>query len=179
MRKKREKKQTKERKLQRVRKEVFRATKVIYIEPFASRPPPTFWKSSESFGQGKNIEQKNFEVLKCATTMGERLEKTLKDLWRQILTPTLAFAIINDCEEEKQIEWHVEVEQPTKFSLVPNKGGFSDVKVGFHNILVVTKSQSKYMMRQKGKEQVEEGNSPPKITQKQAPTKAKEIQKMF
>jgi hypothetical protein len=42
LKRKKEKKEVEERELQRVRKEVFRATKVIYIEPFASRPPPTF-----------------------------------------------------------------------------------------------------------------------------------------
>jgi len=35
--KKEGKKETKERKLQRVRKEVFRTTRIIYIEPLASR----------------------------------------------------------------------------------------------------------------------------------------------
>jgi hypothetical protein len=49
------------------------------------------------------------------------------------------------------------------------EGGFFDVKVDSLNILVAipTKSQSKYMMRCKGKEQVEEGSSLTKVTWKQ------------
>jgi hypothetical protein len=35
------------------------------------------------------------------------------------------------------------------------------------------------MMRHQGKEHVEEGSSPTKVTQKRAPIEAKKIQKMF
>jgi hypothetical protein len=34
--------------LQKVRKEVFKAIEVIYIELLASKPPPAFHESSES-----------------------------------------------------------------------------------------------------------------------------------
>jgi hypothetical protein len=52
------------------------------------------------------------------------------------------------------------------FSLIPVEGGFFDVEVDFPDILVdvLTKVQSKYMMRRKGMEQVEEGNSLAKVT---------------
>ncbi len=46
-------------------------------------------------------------------------------------------------------------------------------------IVVLTKAQSKFMMRGKGKEHVEEGNSPTKVTWKRAPIETKEIQKML
>jgi hypothetical protein len=43
------------------------------------------------------------------------------------------------------------------------------------DILVVpTKVQSKFMMKHKGEEQVEEGSSPINVTRKQAPIKIKE-----
>jgi hypothetical protein len=35
-------KEAKERELQRVKKEAFRTTRAIYIEPLASRPPPIY-----------------------------------------------------------------------------------------------------------------------------------------
>ncbi len=44
-------------------------------------------------------------------------------------------------------------------------------------VVIPTKAQSKCMMRHKGKEQVEEGNSLTKVTQKRKTTKVKEIQK--
>ncbi len=48
------------------------------------------------------------------------------------------------------------------------------------DILVVpTKVQSKFMMKHKGEEQVEEGSSPINVTRKQAPIKIKESQKML
>ncbi len=64
MRRKREKKKTKERELQRVRKEVFRVIRTIYIEPLALRPPLEFLESSESFGESKDVEQEILETLK-------------------------------------------------------------------------------------------------------------------
>jgi hypothetical protein len=59
--------------------------------------------------------------------------------------------------------------------------GFFKVEVGSHDIHVITptKYHSKYMMRCQGKEQVEEGSSPTKVTQKRALVEAKKIQKMF
>ncbi len=42
LKRKKEKKDAYERELQRVRKEAFRATRIIYIEPLASRLPPVF-----------------------------------------------------------------------------------------------------------------------------------------
>jgi hypothetical protein len=46
--KQRKEKEREERKLQKIRDEVFRAIGAIYIEPFASRPPPTIQESSRS-----------------------------------------------------------------------------------------------------------------------------------
>jgi hypothetical protein len=43
--------------LQRIREEVLKATKVIYIEPLASKPPPTFQENNESSRKDKNIER--------------------------------------------------------------------------------------------------------------------------
>ncbi len=103
--------------------------------------------------------------------MGERLEETLRDLERQTTSPILAFVIISESKEEKQVERRaiekekqverlVEVEQPTKISSELVEGGLFDVEVNSHDIHVVpTKSRSKCMMRHKGKEHVEEGNS--------------------
>jgi len=76
LRREREKKKTKERKLQRVRKEVLRATKTIYIELLASRSPPAFHQNNESFGESKDVEK----ALRHSTIVGEGLEETLKDL---------------------------------------------------------------------------------------------------
>ncbi len=64
MRRKKEKKNTKERELQRVRNEVFKVIKTIYIEPLALRPPFEFLESSESFGESKDVEQEILETLK-------------------------------------------------------------------------------------------------------------------
>ncbi len=52
----REKKEAKEGELQRVKQEVFRATKAIYIEPRTSRSPPIFQESNESSREGRNVE---------------------------------------------------------------------------------------------------------------------------
>jgi hypothetical protein len=46
--KQRKEKERDERKLQKIRDEVFRAIGAIFIEPFASRPPPTIQESSGS-----------------------------------------------------------------------------------------------------------------------------------
>jgi hypothetical protein len=62
--------------LQRVRKEAFRITSAIYIEPLASMSPPVFPKSSESFGEERDVKQEIFEALKRVTTVGG-LQKTL------------------------------------------------------------------------------------------------------
>jgi hypothetical protein len=120
--------------------------------------------------------------------MVEGLEKTLQGFWRQLSLPAPSFVIISDCEEEKQVErkatekeekvkWLVEVEQLAYFSSIPIEGGFFNVEVDSPHIPIVVppKVWSKYMMRRKGKEQVEEGNSPTKITWKWAPIEAKEI----
>jgi hypothetical protein len=67
------------------------------------------------------------------------------------------------------------------FSSISIKGGFFNVEANSPNILIIvpTKAQSKYMMRCKGKERVEEGNSLAKVTQKRTFVEAKEIQKML
>jgi hypothetical protein len=56
-----------------------------------------------------------------------------------------------------------------------------DMELNFHDIPIVvpTKAGSKFMMRSKGKEHVEEGNSPAIMTWKEAPTETKEIQKIL
>ncbi len=56
LRKERKMKKGNEKELQKVRKEVFKTIKAIYIEPLASRAPPTFCESSESFGESRNVE---------------------------------------------------------------------------------------------------------------------------
>jgi hypothetical protein len=50
-----EEKNKEEIKLQIIKGEVYRAIRAIYIEPLASRPPPTFQESSESFGEERNV----------------------------------------------------------------------------------------------------------------------------
>jgi len=42
LRREKEEKEAKEGKLYKVKEEIFRATRAIYIEPLASRPPPIF-----------------------------------------------------------------------------------------------------------------------------------------
>jgi hypothetical protein len=59
--------------LQRIREEVFRAIEIIYIELLASRPPPAFQGSGESFEKKRNIEKEIFEVPQCVATMGRRI----------------------------------------------------------------------------------------------------------
>jgi hypothetical protein len=66
------------------------------------------------------------------------------------------------------------------FSLTSVEGGFFDVESDSPNTHVVpTKAQSKYMMKHKGKEQVEEGSSPTKVIRKWALVEAKEIQSCY
>jgi len=103
LKRQKEEKEGEERGLQRVKKEAFRATVVIYIEPLALRPPPVFWKSSGSSREELDIEQEIFEALKCATIMGG-LEETLQGLQRHCSSLTPAFVIINDFEEENLVE---------------------------------------------------------------------------
>jgi hypothetical protein len=78
--------------------------------------------------------------------------------------------MIIDFEEEKHVENKTieveEVEKLAKILVALIRGGFFDIKVdSFHiPVIVPTKAWSKCMMRHKGKEQVEEGNSPTKVT---------------
>jgi hypothetical protein len=65
--------------LKKIREETFRATRVIYIELFASRLPHVFQDNSESFGE-RNIEREIFEALQCVATIGEGFEETLQRL---------------------------------------------------------------------------------------------------
>ncbi len=87
----------------------------------------------------------------------------------------------NITKVEKEAEQPVEIEQLADFSLTLVKGRFFNVEANSSNIHVVvpTKMRFKFIMRCKGKEQVEEGNSPTKVTQKQLLAKTKEIQKML
>jgi hypothetical protein len=83
-------------------------------------------------------------------------------------------------EKEEKIKQFAEVEQSIDFSSIPVERGLFDVEIDSPNIfLILTKSWSKCMMRCKGEEHVEEGNSFVKVTQKQTLTKTKGIQKMF
>jgi len=167
--------------------EAFKTTRVIYIKPLASRPLAIFWEINESSGEEKDLEWKIFEALKRVTTIGEGLEKILWGLWRQFSPSASTFVIISDSKEEEyvekiyieveEVEQFVEVEQLTNFSSILVEGGFFDGKADSLDIHVVvpTKAQSKYMMKHKGKEQVEEGNSPTKISWKRITTEMKEI----
>jgi len=56
---------------------LYRAIEPIYIEPLTSRPPLIFRESSQSFGEGRDVESETFEALKCVTIMGEGLEETM------------------------------------------------------------------------------------------------------
>jgi hypothetical protein len=80
--KKKRKREREERELQKIREEVFRATREIYIEPLASRPPFAFQESSESCEEERNIKRKIIKALQHAATMGEGLEETLQGLRR-------------------------------------------------------------------------------------------------
>jgi hypothetical protein len=50
----------KEKKLQKIREEVFKTIRVIYIELLVSRPPPIFQENSESSRKERNIEREFF-----------------------------------------------------------------------------------------------------------------------
>ncbi len=63
--------------MQRVREEAFRATRAIYIEPFASRSPLESQKKSESYGEEKDVESEIFDALKHVIIVGKGLEETL------------------------------------------------------------------------------------------------------
>jgi len=78
-------------------------------------------------------------------------------------------------EVEEKVEQPVEVEQSMDFSLAQIEKRFFDVEANFLDILVAipTKARSKYMIRCKGKEHVEEGSSFAKMTQKQTLTEIK------
>jgi hypothetical protein len=43
--------------LWRIGEEVFRTTRVIYIEPLASKLPPAFQRNIENFGEDRNVER--------------------------------------------------------------------------------------------------------------------------
>jgi hypothetical protein len=143
--------------LQRVREEVFRATRAVYIESLASRPPPTFHESNESSKENKHAKQKKFKTLRCVIIVGG-LEKTLRDLQRHTAPHAPTFIIISDFEEHvenrvlkevKQAQQLVEVEHLVTFSSKPIKRGFFNVKASSFDILIVipTKFRSKYMMK--------------------------------
>jgi len=99
--------------LHRIKEEVFTKIGTIYIEPFASRPPPIVQESSKSFGGKRNVENENFETLKCVATMGKGLEKTLRGLWQHFSPPPPILIVIIDFEqvENKAANQPIEVEQ--------------------------------------------------------------------
>lgn len=72
-----EKRKREEIKLKKIRKEIFRATRAIYIKLLASILPLIFQENSQSFGEEINIEREIFDALQCATIMGEGFEETL------------------------------------------------------------------------------------------------------
>ncbi len=75
--------------------EGFRATKVIYIEPHASRPPPTFQESSENSKEEKNIKRNILEALQHADIIGG-LEETLQGIQWHFSPPTPIVIVISD-----------------------------------------------------------------------------------
>ncbi len=79
LRRKREK-ETEEKELQKVRKEVFRATGSIYIEPFASRSPLAFCENSENSKGSKDKGEEILERLRRYATIKKGLEETQRDL---------------------------------------------------------------------------------------------------
>lgn len=105
----------------------------------------------------------------------EGFEKTLKGL-RQHFSPfKLVVIIICDFKVEEQvekgaiekgIEQLTEVEQSTDLSSKPIKEQYFDIDTNSPDISIVvpTKAQSKCMMRCKGKEPIEKGVSPAKVT---------------
>jgi cell division protein FtsL len=105
------------------------------------------------------------------------LEETVNVFRRQTALLALAFVIISDFEEEKhveskatkkdeQVQQPIEVEQLVAFLVISVEARLLDIEANFLDIPVAipTQSQSKYMMKHKGKKQVEEGNSPTKVT---------------
>ncbi len=120
------------------------------------------------------------------------LEETVNVFRRQTALLALAFVIISDFEEEKhveskatkkdeQVQQPIEVEQLVAFLVISVEARLLDIEANFLDIPVAipTQSQSKYMMKHKGKKQVEEGNSPTKVTWKWTLVEIKEIQKIF
>ncbi len=63
-------------------------------------PPPMFQESSESSGEGRDVERIFFRALKCVATVGG-LEETLQGLQRHFSLLALTFVIINDFKEEE------------------------------------------------------------------------------
>jgi hypothetical protein len=105
------------------------------------------------------------------------LEETVNVFRRQTTLLAPAFIIISDFEEEKhvenratkkdeQVQQPIEVEQLVAFLVLSVEARLLDIEANFPDIPIAipTQSQSKYMLKHKGKKQVEEGNSPAKIT---------------
>ncbi len=53
------------------RRSFYRIIEPIYIKPLASRPLLVFLESSESFGEGRDVESETLKALKCAIIMGK------------------------------------------------------------------------------------------------------------
>jgi hypothetical protein len=100
--KKKGKTERKERELQKIREEVCRTTRAIYIEPLASRPPFAFQESSESCEEERNIERKILEAYNMQPLWEKNLKKHYK-AFDDIFAPCTYNVIINDFEEEKQV----------------------------------------------------------------------------
>jgi len=60
-----------------------------------------FWKNSESFGEGSDVEWNIFEALKCVVTMGKGLTETLWGFWKHFSPTQPTFVIINDSKQEE------------------------------------------------------------------------------
>ncbi len=73
-------KKKEEKKLHKMRKEVLKATKLIYIEPLTSRSPLAFQESNKSSKEEKNVEREIFEALQHVAIVGEGFEETLRGL---------------------------------------------------------------------------------------------------
>ncbi len=81
MRRQRKDKEGEEREMQKVREEVFRATRVIYIEPpLVSKPPLVFRKNSESYGEERDVKHENFEALNMLLLWEKDLKKKIQGL---------------------------------------------------------------------------------------------------
>jgi len=61
---------------------------------------PVFWKSSESFGEERDVKQEIFEALKRVITVGG-FEETLWGLQRHFSPPAPTFVIISDFKQEE------------------------------------------------------------------------------